>query len=819
MVSHSNRGSGGRRGLSSTNSNNTAFFSSSSNVKRALMAVTTIAALLIVLSFVGRRRSGVLFVKSDGNLRVFGPAGAPLLADGSSSSSNNDLLFSASSSSTTSNSLTFQTYTAAEQRAYLEEYGYTCQQSFAPSDSSLNLLVQRFDALQPAYATELWKYCVLYVGTGNVYWDSHNAVPLLLLEEIIDYNKRNWAIAMPQQKYSAAATTATSTTNDFLLHQPPLHHSYLQIMEPRSKTALGMMRYLLEAERLSPANLHETLSLFVANDLHKKRAAWDFLTASCLDAPTQSSADGSSSNSDPPLQVHPKQRTAAATADFDPLEQHIPGEPCPATHGEPCCQVFRSSHYKSKNADIPILTLRHSQRVAYETTTSAEPARNPLPFALDAGLVSTDGVDDSALGMPVEDLPFVATVREFPTNAPPATVHETPNYFDILLRNNCLPHDKECFKCLKLGYKEGDEGGDCRVCAAACPCYCNALCQVRPPPKRLSAVWEVTPPLYKKDPSRLIPRVIHQTWFEPVTQEKYPNMSRLIESFRQSGWEYEFYDDDKAAQFLSANFPPQVREAYDALIPGAFKADLFRYCVLLIRGGVYADMDILLESNLDEAIDGSIGFMVPQDSPGETIGHRSCLWNGLMSVSPGHPFLAQTIQNVVNNVRNRFTSVDYDDMLCPNPVLSVSHTVDTLFTCGPCILGASMNDVLQRHRQTGFEFGDIDLYETERKKHKDSSSSSKRITVDPDDPRLLIPGRSVILRQNKEDMGSHRFTNAAANHIIATTDMPEYDDRPKSIEHYSKSHVKFGVYGLTKLYKDSHRANEEVVIRINKPSA
>ena len=426
--------------------------------------------------------------------------------------------------------------------------------------------------------------------------------------------------------------------------------------------------------------------------------------------------------------------------------------------------------------------------------------------------------DSSALGMPAADLPYIATVRAFPTHAPPATVHETPNYFDILLRNNCLPHDKECFKCLKLGYKEGDEGGDCHVCAAKCPCYCNALCQVRPPPKRLAAVWEVTPPRYRRDPGRLVPRVIHQTWFEPVTREKYPNMSRLIESFRQSGWEYTFYDDDSAAQFLSAHFPPAVREAYDALIPGAFKADLFRYCVLLIRGGVYADMDIMLESNLDQAIDGSIGFLTAQDSPGETIGRRSCLWNGFMAAAPGHPFLAQTIQNVVNNVRNRFTSVDYDDMLCPNPVLSVSHTVDTLFTCGPCILGASLNDVLHRHRQTGFEYGEIDLYEAEKKRLKDSSSSNsnKRITVsvDPDDPRLLIPGRSLLLKQNKEDMGSHRFTHEAANLIVAATDMPEYDDRPKSIEHYSKSHVKFGVYGLNKLYHNNERANEEVVLRV-----
>jgi hypothetical protein len=408
--------------------------------------------------------------------------------------------------------------------------------------------------------------------------------------------------------------------------------------------------------------------------------------------------------------------------------------------------------------------------------------------------------------MPLQDIPFVATMRSFPTGAPPATLEETPNFFDILLHNDCLPVDKECYKCLKLGFKEGDEGGDCDSCAAKCPCYCKALCQIRPPPKTLAAEWTVTPPRFRKDPVRLVPRVIHQTWFEPVSKEKYPNMSRLIESFHQSGWDYEFYDDDKAAQFISAHFPPEVRQAYDAIIPGAFKADLFRYCVLLIRGGVYADMDILLESNLDRAIPPDVGFLTAQDSPGETIGHRSCLWNGLMAAAPGHPFLAQTIQNVVNNVRNRFTSIDYDDMLCPNPVLAVSHTVDTLFTCGPCILGASLNDVLKLHRQTGFVYGEIDLFAHEKQYGIRS--------VEADDPRLAIPGRSILLRQNKADMGSHRFTNADENLIVAVTDMPEYDDRPKSIAHYSTSHVKYGVYGLSKLYTDNKRANEEVTIRV-----
>jgi len=200
-------------------------------------------------------------------------------------------------------------------------------------------------------------------------------------------------------------------------------------------------------------------------------------------------------------------------------------------------------------------------------------------------------------------------------------------------------------------------------------------------------------------------------------------------------------------------------------------------------------MDVLLEaSNLDRVLAEDVGFLVPQDEPGSGTGHRSCLWNGLLAVAPGHPILAKTIELVVNHIGHRFTSVDYDDFLCPNPVTSVSHTVDTLFTCGPCILGAAMNAVLGRPYQHEFELGEI----------RSSSSSSG----------ILLPGRTIILQQDKSDMGAHRFTSSTDNVLFAVTDMPDYDDRPPTKQHYSRTHQKVGVYGLRHLYKTNTRVNE-----------
>lgn len=45
-------------------------------------------------------------------------------------------------------------------------------------------------------------------------------------------------------------------------------------------------------------------------------------------------------------------------------------------------------------------------------------------------------------------------------------------------------------------------------------------------------------------------------------------MSRLIESWKKSGWEYYFYDDGTAVEFLATHFPPEIREAYESITPG-----------------------------------------------------------------------------------------------------------------------------------------------------------------------------------------------------------------------------------------------------------
>jgi hypothetical protein len=63
-------------------------------------------------------------------------------------------------------------------------------------------------------------------------------------------------------------------------------------------------------------------------------------------------------------------------------------------------------------------------------------------------------------------------------------------------------------------------------------------------------------------------------------------------------------DDDEADMFIDKYFPGKVARAFHSINPefGAARADLLRYCLLYIFGGVYLDLDSSLNCPLDDWI-------------------------------------------------------------------------------------------------------------------------------------------------------------------------------------------------------------------------
>jgi mannosyltransferase OCH1-like enzyme len=182
-------------------------------------------------------------------------------------------------------------------------------------------------------------------------------------------------------------------------------------------------------------------------------------------------------------------------------------------------------------------------------------------------------------------------------------------------------------------------------------------------------------------PKQEIPRVIYQT-FE--TYDVPDGMFKSINSWLDINPEYEhyFFNEEDRIDFIEKNFDSRILNSYLRLIPGAFRADLWRCCVLYEKGGVYVDSDMICLKSLNELIKDVDTFITCRDDPMSS----KFLANGFIASVPKHPFLKKMIDNIVDNVEN----------------LRVKYYLDI---SGPGLLGKSVNEMCGRNEHREFELG------------------------------------------------------------------------------------------------------------------
>lgn len=147
----------------------------------------------------------------------------------------------------------------------------------------------------------------------------------------------------------------------------------------------------------------------------------------------------------------------------------------------------------------------------------------------------------------------------------------------------------------------------------------------------------------------IVPRRIAQTW---ETRPLPPSMQAAADAIRAAApdFEYVLMDNTDRRAFIATHFTPTVTAAYDTLIPGAFRADLWRYCFLYVYGGIYIDIKYVPQPGfLFESLLAKEHFIL--DIP-TIIGDRS-IQNSLMCVRPRSPYLLAAITTIVANVANR----------------------------------------------------------------------------------------------------------------------------------------------------------------------
>jgi len=218
-----------------------------------------------------------------------------------------------------------------------------------------------------------------------------------------------------------------------------------------------------------------------------------------------------------------------------------------------------------------------------------------------------------------------------------------------------------------------------------------------------------------------IPKVIYQTW---RTKTLPTNMRKCVEKLKDENpnYKYYLYDDNECREFIKQNFSDDVVNAFDKLKPGAYKADLWRYCILYINGGIYLDIKY-------QSVNGfSFNYLNPNkeyfvlERPGFWEKRHYGIYNALMICKPKNETLLHCIRHIVENVKNNYYGINslYPTgpgllgkmYFHPNTILKQMNELEMNYDCNKYDLILYKNRII---------FKNYDEYRLEQKKNSSKS--------------------------------------------------------------------------------------------------
>ncbi len=146
-----------------------------------------------------------------------------------------------------------------------------------------------------------------------------------------------------------------------------------------------------------------------------------------------------------------------------------------------------------------------------------------------------------------------------------------------------------------------------------------------------------------------IPKIIFQTGNSKTFRNIYHLNSVLSFIELNPEYTYIYFDDNECRKFLKKSFNKDVNEAYNLLVPGAYKADLVRYCFLYFFGGCYFDCKQILRKPISTFIDDKDDFLVCNDVI------ENAYLNAVLLCRSKHPIMKKVIDDCVLNIKNRVT--------------------------------------------------------------------------------------------------------------------------------------------------------------------
>lgn len=176
-------------------------------------------------------------------------------------------------------------------------------------------------------------------------------------------------------------------------------------------------------------------------------------------------------------------------------------------------------------------------------------------------------------------------------------------------------------------------------------------------------------PTAKGDGVSGVPLILYHSWHSNKVPAK---MAENIYSILKENPEFDYYlySDEKSLEYIKANFDDSVINAFETLKPGAYKSDLWRYCILYKTGGIYMDIKYYSLEPITSLLKRTPTLYVRDR---DFFGELKCVYNGVMAAPPGNMIFKYCIDDIVTNCKMK---------------LYKSNSIDVT---GPCVLGRMLS--------------------------------------------------------------------------------------------------------------------------------
>ena len=131
-----------------------------------------------------------------------------------------------------------------------------------------------------------------------------------------------------------------------------------------------------------------------------------------------------------------------------------------------------------------------------------------------------------------------------------------------------------------------------------------------------------------------ITRVFYQSWDIDLPEVVHAQNRRCL----PDDFTYARFGLTEIRAYLAGSWGREVLRVFDGYRHIAHKVDLWRYCLLHERGGVYMDADCVLLNPIQALVDSYQCFFVANTRGVQNI------FNGFLGTAPGNPILAEVIE-------------------------------------------------------------------------------------------------------------------------------------------------------------------------------